>query len=216
MKFITAFLALAGVAAAQTVQSKPFNLVLSSADKTLNGQILNACHTGAAIESLCVGYNGTDFHFNTTKGSQAALKGFTPAGVLVWTLPSCELSSPFRPQLLIALTSYLFFPLAAPIPESESMNFYVDPSTNVALPLFEPSYNAQYVTFDSSNLMKIVVYLNDTKTPPADGDGRALDNWYVCETNFEGYTYETLAWALGTAKPQNPSCVKVSVERKFV
>jgi len=62
--------------AQSTVQSKPFNLVLSSSNKTLNGALLGACHEGAAIEGLCVDlgtpspasyYN--QYTFNTTAGA---------------------------------------------------------------------------------------------------------------------------------------------------
>lgn len=102
-----------------------------------------------------------------------------------------------------------------PIPSA--MTFYSDPSTNVALPLFYPGRdNVQYVGFDNSDLMNIVSYLDDTKNPPTSDGPRVLKNWYVCKTYYSGYTYQTLAWVLGIAEPQNPSCVKVDVKRKFV
>lgn len=81
-------LLLSGLAAAQDIQSKAFNLVIQSDNTTLNGQAFAACHTGAAIESLCLaGDEGSQFYFNTTNGSQSAIDGYTPAGVLVWNLP---------------------------------------------------------------------------------------------------------------------------------
>ncbi len=59
-----------------TSQSKPFNLVLSSSNKTLNGGLLGACHEGAAIEGLCVDVGAKDpsapynqYTFNTTAGA---------------------------------------------------------------------------------------------------------------------------------------------------
>ena len=91
MKFtaVVSSLFLAGAAVAQEVQSKPFNLVIKSDDKSLNGQEFAACHTGAAIESLCLaGDTGSKFYLNTTKGSTAPIKGGTPSGALVWNLPS--------------------------------------------------------------------------------------------------------------------------------
>lgn len=98
------------------------------------------------------------------------------------------------------------------------MEFYVDPSTNVALPLFEPSYTSQYVSFDDEELLSIISYLDDSATPPTSVTAKGLKNWYLCETNYSGYQYTTLSWVLGNsdAKPQNPSCVKIEVERKFV
>lgn len=98
------------------------------------------------------------------------------------------------------------------------MSFYSDPSTNVAMPMFEPSYDQQDVFFDKSGQMAIYSYLNDAVTPPTGETVRVLKNWYICETYYSAYTYTTLNWVLGNskAKPQNPSCVKVQVERKFI
>ncbi|KAJ5733755.1 hypothetical protein N7493_002541 [Penicillium malachiteum] len=193
---LSSFLLL-GAVAAQEVQSKPFYLVIASAGKkSYNGQKLAACHTGAAIESICLaGTSGSEFYLNTTKGEEAAIKGEGLSGTLIWNLPyngDEDLSEP--------------------------MNFYSDPSTNVALALFEPGYTQQEVFFDKKSEMAIYSYYNDAVTPPTDDTAKILKNWYICETNFSGYTYTTLNWVLGNgkAKPQNPSCVKVQVKRKFV
>ena len=74
------------------------------------------------------------------------------------------------------------------------MNFYIDPSTNVALPLFEPSYDVQYVAFDKNAELVVYSYLDDTQTPPASVNAKALKNWYVCQSNYLGYQYHTLNW----------------------
>lgn len=215
MKLITVLssLLLAGVATAE-IQSKPFHLVLRSANQHFDGKQLLPCHTGAAIESLCVyGNSGARYHFNTTKGDTSPVKGYTPSGVLTWNLPlsnSIYIFELFETHLNIS---------PGPGYVSEPMSFYYDPSTNVAMPLFEPGYTTQYVTWDQSNgEMAIFDYLNDRVTPPTDAKVYVLKNWYVCETNFEGYTYTTLNWAMGYvgAKPQNPSCVKVEVQRRFI
>lgn len=85
------------------------------------------------------------------------------------------------------------------------------------MPLFFPGYEAQYVTFDKKGLMSIIDYLDDTQTPPTASTPKALYNWYVCQSYYSSYTYHTLNWVLGngSAKPQNPSCVKVDVRRQF-
>ena len=59
-----------------TVQSADFTLIIQSHNKTLNGQLLGACHDGAAHEGLCIvgGANGNfsyppnyvTFQFNTS------------------------------------------------------------------------------------------------------------------------------------------------------
>ena len=58
---------------AQTVQSKPFALVLQSTTAKYVGLTLEPCHEGAAIEALCVAGpyskgNTQAYNFNTTKG----------------------------------------------------------------------------------------------------------------------------------------------------
>ncbi|KAG5985068.1 hypothetical protein E4U55_001809 [Claviceps digitariae] len=194
MKTATLLVSLAaasGPVAAQDIQSNPFNLVIQSTNKTLHGQSFSTCHTGAAIESICL-YKGSNatFHLNTTEGIQPGPGGMP--GILTWELPS-----------------------QPPIPSSMTLN--TDPSTNVALPLFFPGdNNAQWVAFDQNNELNIVSYLDDTKSPPSGQLPRALKRWYVCNTYFTGYTYTTLSWVLGNGKPQNPSCVKVEVRRKFI
>lgn len=94
------------------------------------------------------------------------------------------------------------------------MQLYYDPSTNVALPLFEPSEGTA-VAFDVHNRLNIQSTLDDTVTPPTDETVAAFYRWYVCESNFEGYTYETLNWVMGKEQPENPSCSKVQVVRVF-
>ena len=97
------------------------------------------------------------------------------------------------------------------------MAFYADPSTNVGLPLFEPSYDITYVAFDNATgEMVVIVYLNDTVKPATDDTPRALSRWYACEYNYDAYTYEVLTWVYGSAKPENPTCSKVTVKRVFL
>ncbi|PHH77320.1 hypothetical protein CDD80_730 [Ophiocordyceps camponoti-rufipedis] len=196
---LTAALALlfSSLVAADDVQSKPFNLVVKSADKGLDGQKFSACHSGAAIESVCLsGRSGANFYFNTTEGSQSPMPGYEPSGVIVYNLP------------LGGVPNHV----------SEPLNFYTDPSTNVAVPMFTPGSERQYVTFDKQGQLSILSYLDDTRSPPTGSEVKALRNWYVCQTYYTGYQYRNLAWVLGNdkAKPQNPSCVKVDVVRKFV
>ncbi|KAJ5690181.1 hypothetical protein N7462_004573 [Penicillium macrosclerotiorum] len=219
MKSIAALssLLLLGVATAQEIQSKPFNLVIQSDKKALNGEKLAACHSGAAIESLCLaGGSGSQFYLNTTKGETAPIKGDGLPGALVWNLPIANgayLMCLQRVARLSVLTKS-----TEPTAVSEPMSFYVDPSTNVALPMFMPGYDQQDVAFDKNNHMGIYSYLDDTVTPPTGDKVKVLKNWYVCETYYTGYQYHTLNWVLGSAsaKPQNPSCVKVQVQRKFL
>ena len=97
------------------------------------------------------------------------------------------------------------------------MTLYADPTTNVALPLFEPAENYQYVGFDKNDKLYISGYIDDTVNPPKAGKAYKLYNWYTCKVYYSGYTYTTLSWVFGTVyPPQNPSCKKVDVVRVFI
>lgn len=73
-------LALGALALAQDYnQSAPFYLVSKSHNSPYNDVNFGACHTGAAIESVCVGGNST-FQLNTTSDASV--------GILTYTIPN--------------------------------------------------------------------------------------------------------------------------------
>ncbi|CAK3868139.1 Hypothetical predicted protein [Lecanosticta acicola] len=191
-----ALLSATGALAQTYQQSAPFELIVQQPPNgKYNNQGLAACHEGAAIEALCVGYGSDQYQLNTTSGQTVAPDAGTP-GTLTYALPAQNANGPIN--------------------VSEAMSFYYDPSTNVALPLFEPSYTNVHVAFDRQARMNIQSSVDDTVTPPKYTQPRALYRWFVCETYYSGYTYTALTWALGNAKPENPSCQSVNVVRKFV
>ncbi|TVY33463.1 hypothetical protein LOCC1_G007636 [Lachnellula occidentalis] len=177
-------------------QSAPFNLVLSSKNSTLNGSTLGSCHEGAAIEGLCVAgplnIDSGKYTFNYTTTQATEPTGVNVTGLLTWLLVggNFEVSSPMQLD---------------PVPTS-----------NVAVPLLQPSESGQLVSFDAHNKLVITRYLDDTKPLP-NYSSKPLSNWYAC-TTYAGYLYQTLAWVVGTehAKPQNPTCQKVEVIRVFI
>ena len=192
-------LALASTAAAQfyNITSSPFFLVLSSSDTSTDGQSLAACHTGAAIESLCLTTNpdgASTFFFNT---SAALLGAPTDAlgqpGILTYNVPA----DPVIPS---------------------AVTFVNDPSTDSALPLFMPGdERAQQLAFDESDMLNVQGYVDWQANPPAEiGGVRAYYRWFACQTLYLGYSYRTLVWGLGSSKPENPTCVSVGVKRVFV
>ncbi|RMY93624.1 hypothetical protein D0861_01785, partial [Hortaea werneckii] len=186
-------LALASTSLAQyTKQSKPFQLVLHSKSQKYNGVALGACHEGAAIEGLCTAYGGSTFYFNTTDNEYITNEEAGATGYLTWVLP------------------------AGGVNVSEPMSLIYNDASNVALPLFEPSAPNTMVAFDKNNHMNIQSYINDRVSPPEAGNATAYYRWYACETLYTGYTYTTLAWVMGKYPPQNHSCKKVEVIRKFL
>ncbi|KAF9741142.1 hypothetical protein PMIN06_005572 [Paraphaeosphaeria minitans] len=205
MKLIlpTITLALSALTSAQyDVESKSFRLILSSKDTKVNGQTLSACHTGAAIESLCL--SGTPstskpdpiaaatFRFNTSSNIETPADGNVP-GILTYKLNA-----------------------SPPIPSS--LEFFYDPTTNYALPLLFPGQGAdtQTLAFDKKNLLNVQGYVNYKTSPPTAGNTTAYYRWYSCSTYFSGYQYVNLVWALGDAKPETPGCAKVDVKRVFI
>jgi len=172
--------------------SKPFYLVAISDNDKVNGTAFDACHSGAAIEGLCVG-----FKIGKTKKEFISYRLRTDSGepnfgALEWTL------------------------ISGKDHEKELMQFYLDPSTNVALPLFEPTEEPTNVGFDSEDRMYLSSGLDDTVSPPTFTHVRKLYRWYTCKTYYTGYTYKTLNWVQGKYPPENPTCEKVEVVRQFV
>lgn len=180
-------------AAAQYLdQSAPFHLVLKSENKTLNGKSLDACHEGAAVEGLCLGSKVSSaspvYTFNTS-ATDTPYKNLGKRGTLNFELRGGN------------------FNLSSPLQIS------ADITTNVAVPLFQPADYGTAIGFDKSNKMFVWGSIDDTVTPPT-YKTQAIYKWYVCLTQY-GYLYTTLTWVVGPHSPQNPTCVKVDVERVF-
>ncbi|KAJ4334030.1 hypothetical protein N0V87_007188 [Didymella glomerata] len=183
--------------------SKPFSLVLTSDNSTINGSTLSACHSGAAIESLCLSRGGgvsnpnpipaATFNFNTSSDPFTPNATLGTPGILTWTLRTTTIDVP------------------------SSARFNYDPTTDIALPILLPgSENPQLLAFDNQDRLNVQGSIDWAANPPnSTGSTQAYYRWYACQTYFSGYSYENLAWGLGTEKPQNPTCVSVGVKRVF-
>lgn len=180
------------------VQSAPFHLVLESENKTINGQYLAACHTGAAIESLCLAgipspskpgeINAPTFNFNTSESYLPTVEGNSPPGLITYQLRGSNFNI------------------------SQPMNMQVWRATNVALLLFQPGTTGLEVNFDCEDRMNVEFGVDDS-VDPIETSPKAYYRWYSCSTWYSGYRYVTLTWVLGNKEPQNPTCVKVNVKR---
>lgn len=184
------------------ITSKPFELVVTSDDGCINDTV-SACHVGAALESLCLSNSTTiskpefepysTFNFNTTIYTPAATNpSLGQQGILTFNLPA-------KPV----------------IPSSASFNY--DPTTDIAVPILGPGdQGAQQFSFDDKDELLIQGYIDWAANPPKAGNFTAYKRWYACTTYFAGYQYNNLAFGLGKHKPEDPTCVKVSVKRVFV
>ncbi|KAH6628165.1 hypothetical protein F5144DRAFT_594244 [Chaetomium tenue] len=184
------------------VESKPFNLVLSSDDAKVDGQTLSACHTGAAIEQLCLSGGGSvsspnplapaTFRFNSSANTVSPGPAPGAPGVLSYQLPATP-----------------------PIPSA--LHFFYDPITNFALPLLQPGYSGQTLSFDAEERLGVQGYVNYKTSPPTSGQTSTYYRWFACFTYFSGYQYQSLVWALGDgAEPETPDCAAVNVTRVFI
>ena len=206
MKLTIPTLVLAAFAATSTAQytdqSPPFYLVLLSDDNSVNSTSLSACHSGAAIESLCLG-NKVSISNPDGNTPPVTFNFNTSADVVT---PNATLGSP-------GVVTYLL--RGGNFNESEALGLYADPITNVAMPMF--GLGSQTMAFDSNNLLNIQGYVDDRMSSgPKSGDTVAYYRWYSCATYYAGYQYVNLVWALGDSEPETPDCAKVNVKRVFV
>ncbi|KAK0722806.1 hypothetical protein B0T26DRAFT_235088 [Lasiosphaeria miniovina] len=179
-------------------QTGPFLLKLTSANETLNGNYLGACHAGAAIEALClIGKNistinrsaATFFWNYTIYDGQPS-----ESGSLVWTL-----------QLSGGIMNV-----------SEPLSVTYNPGTNVAVPMLTPGGVAQQVGFNGSTLY-VPGYPDDSNFKygeyPTNLSTTQLTNWQACWLFAGSYYYNALAWVTSGA-PHNPTCQAVGVLRE--
>jgi hypothetical protein len=205
MKTTLSIAILVAAASAQyNITSKPFQLVLTSEDGSINDTV-SACHTGAALESLCLSNSNTTskpnptpyttFNFNTSIYSQAPVNHteLGKTGLLTWFLP---------------VSNY------GPVPSSAVFTY--DPTTDIAVPILETGSSGTQLAFDDQDELLVQGYVQWTANPPTYGETYGLKRWYACKTYYAGYQYENLAWGIGPNKPENPTCVKVDVKRVFV
>ena len=187
----------ASAVAQNTVQSADFNLILTSTtNSTLNGSYLSACHTGAAIESLCLSSQfpiapGV-FNFNTSQYNVTYNETLGEPGWVTYVLRGGNFNW------------------------SEPLGLSYNYDSNVALPLFYPGTDqAVQFAFDPSDNLHIQSYVDDTVFPVAI-ETRAYYRWYLCNTYYTAYTYQNLVWVMGKYPPQNPTCTPVGVKRVFI
>jgi hypothetical protein len=210
MKTIFSIASLIAAASAQdlfyNITSKPFQLVLTSEDGT-NNDTVSACHTGAALESLCLSNSNTTskpnptpystFNFNTSIYAQAPSNDVSLGvpGILTWFLPVSNIG---------------------PVPSAAYFNY--DPATDIAVPILETGYGsgATMLAFNDQDELIVQSYIDWTASPPTGGNPYGLKRWYACTTYYAGYQYDNLAWGLGPNKPENPTCVAVDVKRVYV
>lgn len=123
---------LAAPMTARSYTSAPFNLTVTSADGKYSSAAAAACHSGAAIEALCVYPGaGTEFTFNATD-APGPVAGSTNPGAVVFTLPS------------------------QPNPYPEPLGFYKNETSNVNAGFFGDTTSQPQFSFTYDNLMAVV------------------------------------------------------------
>ncbi|CCG80990.1 Putative uncharacterized protein [Taphrina deformans PYCC 5710] len=182
------------------VQSPPFNLYVTSENATLNGSYVFAGHSGAAIEQLIIGHNSSAsditkpayiFNFNSSSASSYTYENITgPTGTVVWTLRGSNFNT------------------------SQGLGFEYSPFYDDSL--LTLGLSTPYL-FNFQNDTLVATQYSGNRTDPV----IVYNNFYSCITAVyqgEGYTYTSLHWKVGSGAtaPENTSCQKVSVKRRFV
>ncbi|KAL1881412.1 hypothetical protein VTK73DRAFT_4172 [Phialemonium thermophilum] len=191
------------IASGQTFQTGPFALKLSTAnDSTLNNQYLYACHSGAAIEALCVASNITSpgdlgvsgrFYLNHTAETSTS-------GSITWNLPVGGNNG-------------------TTINTSEPLVFQFNPASNVAVLQFVPGDSQPpLLGFSGDNLYASAPYddsgFKPGVRPNTTSTALQLQQWHACWSLVgSGYYYRVLAWVSAGA-PRNPTCVPVTVSKE--
>lgn len=182
------------------VTSKPFTLQVASEDGSVKSS-LGACHVGAALESICLSGsisaskpNTSDaalFNFNSSIYAQPPEPTFGTPGILTWILHGANFNVSFP------------------------ASFSYDPTTDIAVPIIGGG-SPTLLAFDADNKLTVQAYVQNSDQPPSNGAYKQYYRWYACQTYYASYHYTNLAWGLGAAKPENPTCVAVNVTRTFV
>jgi hypothetical protein len=177
--------------AAPTAVEKPFQLSVVSSNSTLNGKILAPCHWHVLTQGLCP-QPATETKperdsFNTTTKPSGAVS-------MNWSLTRGQPG----PQMVLnfTLSSSIF--------------------SNVANAMFTSSDYAWDVFFDEKDLMYLEGMADDRKVPIEEYTVQKYYRWYVCNTVYNSYRYQTLAWGQGEPAPQNPTCQKIDVKRLYI
>jgi hypothetical protein len=198
---LLAVAATGALAQAPDNQTAPFALRLQSGNTTLDGAYLYACHAGAAIEGLCAGGKegsitiSSTFYLNTTI---TQLNGWD-VGSLVWNLPITNGDGTSRN---VSSPAQFSFPI----------------NSNVAVPLFQPSYGNYQFGFDVDEKLFVYTVWDDSKTVYGQwlqAEPTAVYHWVVCFQLTGGYWYTSLGWVTA-GEPHNPTCEAVNVVRHFI
>lgn len=182
-------------------QSAPFKLVIRWTKGEDSDSALFSCHEGAAIDGICVTtafdppIDASTYYFNYSSSNETPDPKIGYAGLLTWNM-EVEIDNRI---------SNLSFP----------MILTYDAISNVGVPMFIGDDFEYGIGFDQHNLMYLLGYTDDSLSPIQD-KVKPYYSWYVCTTMWELYVYQTLSWVIGRGKPENPSCVKVDVERVFI
>ncbi|TPX12139.1 uncharacterized protein E0L32_007254 [Thyridium curvatum] len=183
----------AGAMAQADVQDGPYALkIVDAEDASLNGLWVDACHSGAAIDTPCFSADAAGrelfYHNHTATGE---------AGPLIrYFNVDTGGDTPTRVPQPLSLT-------------------YV-PSTNVANGLLSVgNTDPLNVAFDAAGKLFVRDYYDDSKfaagerPQPGSYD---LYHWQVCWNLASSYYYQSLAWVT-SGNPHNPTCVAVNVTR---
>ncbi|KAF2435457.1 hypothetical protein EJ08DRAFT_645754 [Tothia fuscella] len=201
------------IPAQQDETLKHFRLVLQSENSTLNGRVLHACHWNVDANALCptfIEYPDQRIKYIFTSTTINDTDSYDNGGEYM------KLRMVFPP-----IGSNPLFTM--------DFRFHIQTNlySNIALAWFDEDYAEKdekledrkvwdAVFFDEKGLMFKKGVADDRDVPIQENVQKNYYRWYVCNTVYNSYYYQTLVWGQGEPAPQNPTCVKVDVRREFL
>lgn len=185
------------------IQTGPFYLQIQSNDSTVDGRYLASCHTGAAMQTLCLGDStkpgGTNaysslYFFNQTVDRPDSQQDL---GYITWNLP-------------LSTGGDVYQNVSLPL----SLVFNNVGSNVVPTSISVGTSNPQLVGFHN-DVLYIPNWIDDSTFvegvyPNITGEVQQLSQWHACSTLFGSYYYQALAWVTSGA-PHNKNCRPVDV-----
>jgi hypothetical protein len=183
------------VASVYDKESAPFTLQVISNNESLNGKSIDACHSGAAQEILCLPTSKTSGHATFYVNYTSADSRFSQdLGVLTWHLVTGD-----RPEDIHPSTAS--FQVVDP-----AHNGMVAPYINVGPPRASPDF----VYFGKNDKM-YPIGNNPANIP----DTRMPDRWAICNIKTVS-TKDILTWQSGMGAAADPSCYFIGLRRVWV
>ena len=91
------------------------------------------------------------------------------------------------------------------------MALFTDIASNLGIAVLGGGQSILPIGIKEDNSVGLFSHVNYSKNPPKSHNATILHRWYMCNINYEGYTYNALNWLYGKDDPITPGCTKVGI-----